>query len=78
MDPSTYADVHAALGEVDEALRWYEKAYEDRTPNMAYASIVSRISPQLAGNPRFEALVRRMGFPSVTATAAAGSSPPAR
>ena len=63
MDPSTFADVHAALGEMDEALRWYEKAYEDRTPNMAYASIASRINPRLAGNPRFEAIVRRMGFP---------------
>ena len=60
---STFADVHSALGEVDEALRWYEKAFEDRTPNMAYASIVPLISPGLAGNPRYEAIVRRMAFP---------------
>ena len=51
------------LGEMDEALRWYEKAYEDRTPNMAYASIMPRIDPALAGNARYEAIVRRMGFP---------------
>jgi hypothetical protein len=30
---------------------------------MAYASIIPRIDPGLAGNPRFEAIVRRMGFP---------------
>ncbi len=63
VDPSTYADVHASLGEVDEAMRLYEKAWEDRTPNMAYAAIGSRINPRLAGNPRLEAIVRRMGFP---------------
>ena len=63
VDPVTFADIHASLGEMDEALRWYERAYEDRTPNMAYASIMPRIDPGLAGNPRYEAIVRRMGFP---------------
>jgi serine/threonine-protein kinase len=63
VDPSIYADIHIGLGEVDEALAWYEKAYEDRTPNMAYASIVPLISPGLAANPRYEAIVRRMAFP---------------
>jgi len=76
VDPVTFADVHRGLGEVDEALRWYQKAYEDRTPNMAYASIMPRIDPGLAGNPRYEAIVRRMGFPAVTATAAGGPPPP--
>jgi serine/threonine protein kinase/Tfp pilus assembly protein PilF len=63
VDPVTFADVHSSLGDPEEALRWYEKAYEDRTPNMAYASVMPRIDPALAGNPRFEAIVRRMGFP---------------
>ena len=63
VDPVTFADVHSSLGEVDEALRWYEKAYEDRTPNMAYASIIPLIDPGLAGNPRYEAILQRMGFP---------------
>jgi tetratricopeptide (TPR) repeat protein len=61
VDPSIYADIHIGLGELDEALAWYEKAYEDRTPNMAYAAIAPLISPRLAANPRYEALVRRMG-----------------
>lgn len=30
---------------------------------MAYASIGDRINPRLAGDPRYEAIVRRMGFP---------------
>ena len=63
VDPSIYADIHIGLGELDEALAWYEKGYEDRTPNMAYAAIVPLISPRLAANPRYEAIVRRMAFP---------------
>jgi TolB-like protein/Tfp pilus assembly protein PilF len=63
VDPVTFAEIHSALGEMDEALRWYEKAYLDRTPNMAYAAIGSRISLELAGNPRYKAIVDRMGFP---------------
>ncbi len=63
VDPVTYAAIHSALGEMDEALLWYEKAFEDRTPNMVYAAILPRLSPELAGNGRFEAIVERMGFP---------------
>ena len=63
VDPVTFAEIHSALGEMDEALHWYEKAYLDRTPNMAYASIGSRISLELAGNTRYKAIVDRMGFP---------------
>ena len=63
VDPATFALIHSGLGETNEALRWYEKAFADRTPNMVYASITPRINPELAGNPRLEAIVRRMGFP---------------
>ena len=63
VDPVTVAVVYGGLGEVDEALRWYEKAFEDRTPNMVYAPILPRINHELAGNARFEAIVRRMGYP---------------
>jgi serine/threonine-protein kinase len=62
VDPVTFASIHSALGEMDDALRWYEKAFADRTPNMVYARIGTRISPELAGNSRYEAIVDRMGF----------------
>ena len=58
----TFAAIHGALGEMDEALRWYEKAFEDRTPNMVYAAIVPRFSPELAGNARYEAIVEPHGI----------------
>ncbi len=63
VDPVTFASVHGALGETDEALGWYEKALEDRTPNMVYASVARQIYPELIANPRYEAILRRMAFP---------------
>ena len=45
VDPVTFAEIHCALGEVDEALGWYEKAFTDRTPNMVYAAILPRLGP---------------------------------
>ena len=63
VDPVTFAEIHCALGEVDEALSWFERAFADRTPNMVYAAILPRLSPELAGNPGFEAIIDRMGFP---------------
>jgi serine/threonine-protein kinase len=63
VDPITLASVHAALGELDEAVRLYEKAFEDRTPNMVYAGTGAVAAPNLAADPRYQAIVRRMNFP---------------
>jgi TolB-like protein/class 3 adenylate cyclase/Tfp pilus assembly protein PilF len=63
VDPVTFAQVHGALGEVDVALDWYEKAFADRTPNMVFMAILPGLSPELVGNPRYQAIVDRMGFP---------------
>ena len=64
VDPVTLAIVHSSLGELDEAFRWWEKAYDDRTPNMVFAAQTPHyFSPQLRGNPRYQAIVARMGFP---------------
>ena len=63
VDPVTYADIHCALGDMDEALRWYEKAFDDQTPNMVYAAIMPRLSPGLVGNARYQAIIERMGIP---------------
>lgn len=58
----TFAVIHSALGEMDQALTWYEKAYDDRTPNMAYALILPKISHELVGNAHFESILVRMGL----------------
>jgi TolB-like protein len=62
VDPVTFGAIHSALGEMDQALTWYEKAYQDRTPNMSYALIFPLISPELVGNPRFDAILAHMGL----------------
>jgi eukaryotic-like serine/threonine-protein kinase len=58
------AMVHAALGEKDEAIALLEKAYEKH----AGVLINLRTFPwlwSLHGDPRFEALVRKVGFPVI-------------
>lgn len=55
--------IHGALGEMDDSLRWYEKAFADRTTNMVYAPIMPLLSPELAGDVRYQAIVDHMGFP---------------
>lgn len=40
---------------------------------MVYASLAPRLFPKLAGNPRYEAIVRRMAFPQ-PGSCAAGSA----
>lgn len=59
--PSYYfALVHAGLGERDRALRYLERAYEERSTVLAYLLIDPRLAP-LRDDPRFLALARRLG-----------------
>jgi eukaryotic-like serine/threonine-protein kinase len=58
--PSYYfALLHAGLGEKEQALRYLERAYEERSTVLAYLRIDPRLS-SLRGQPRFEALARRL------------------
>ena len=66
VDPVAFAEIHAVLGEIDEALALYEKAEAARSPNMATALLVRKAFPQLAGKPRFDAIIGRMAFPHAT------------
>ena len=63
VDPATFAGIHASLGEIDEAVRWFQKAFEDRSPDMVYAKIVSRLDPRLAADAGYRAIVDKMEFP---------------
>jgi serine/threonine-protein kinase len=55
-----FALVHAGLGERDQALRYLERAYEERSTVVAYLLIDPRLAP-LRNHPRFLALARRLG-----------------
>jgi len=55
-----FALVHAGLGEREQALRYLERAYEERSTVLAYLRIDPRLAP-LRDDPRFLALARRLG-----------------
>ncbi|MEO7713733.1 MAG: protein kinase [Gemmatimonadaceae bacterium] len=59
---SSIAAVYVGLGELDNALHWLEVAYQGREANLVLLKTFSLWDP-LRGDPRFQGIVRRMGFP---------------
>jgi hypothetical protein len=57
VSPVRFAELHAALGEDEEALRWLARAAEERAPALAYS----------AADPVFDRLRGRPGFPRLVA-----------
>ena len=62
VSPYSVALVHAGLGDRDQALAWLEKAYVERSDYMLYL-IREPMLDGLRSDPRFGALVRRVGLP---------------
>ena len=52
----------AIIGETEEAMTWLERAYEERDPNLIFAKTDPLLDP-LRSDPRFDDLLRRIGFP---------------
>ncbi len=52
----------AVIGETEEAMPWLERAYEERDPLLVNAKTEPRLDP-LRSHPRFDDLIRRIGFP---------------
>ncbi len=52
----------ALIGETDEAMTWLERAYDERDPLLILAKVDPRLDP-LRSDPRFDDLLRRIGFP---------------
>ncbi len=50
------------VGETEEAMTWLERAYEDREALLIIAKVDPRWDP-LRSDPRFQDLLRRIGFP---------------
>ena len=59
VSPVAFATLHIGLGELDRALHWAERAYEERRGWLAYLKVNPILDP-LRGEPQFQALVRRM------------------
>ena len=55
------AGVYAALNEKDKAFDWLEKAYNERNRYLSHIKLSPKFDP-LRSDPRYEALVRKMGL----------------
>ncbi|HRZ72740.1 MAG TPA: winged helix-turn-helix domain-containing protein [Candidatus Aminicenantes bacterium] len=59
--PTSFAWIHAGLGEFDEVLKWIERAIEDRDSFVIPIKTYPCLDP-LRSDPRFLALVRKMNL----------------
>ncbi|HWC75728.1 MAG TPA: protein kinase [Gemmatimonadales bacterium] len=59
VSPVAFAILHIGLGNLQEALEWAERAYDERRGWLAYVNVNPIFDP-LRSEPRFKALVERM------------------
>jgi TolB-like protein len=62
VSPEAVAIVYAGLGDKDQAFAWLDRAFDDRTWSL-YLLRVEPMLDGLRGDPRFAALIRRVGLP---------------
>ena len=62
VDPLTVANAYAALRDAAAAFEWLEKGYERRSLRLSWISVDPAFDP-LRDDPRFQDLLRRIGFP---------------
>jgi tetratricopeptide (TPR) repeat protein len=60
--PTAIGRVYQGLGEIERALDWYEKAYEERDPTMAFFRLFAYKESALSSNSRYKAIIDKMGF----------------
>ncbi len=63
VSPQSFAVVRLGLGEKDQALSLLEKAYDERA--IEWLGFATELTERLGDEPRFQALVRRMGLHAV-------------
>jgi TolB-like protein/Tfp pilus assembly protein PilF len=59
--PYALAMVHMAVGDLDGTFAWLEKTYEERPPVLIWMNEHARYD-RLRGDPRFQQLLRKIGF----------------
>ena len=59
VSPVAFAIVHVGLGNVDRALDWAERAYDERRGWLAYFKVNPMLDP-LRANRRFQTLLQKM------------------
>ena len=66
VSPFAVAQIYLGLGDREQALEWLQKAYKARSPWIT-TLVVSRIFDSIRGDPRFAALVKKIGLNQVPA-----------
>jgi eukaryotic-like serine/threonine-protein kinase len=54
--------IHLGLGDMDRAVEWLERAYQERSDGLVFLNVDPRLD-RLRLDPRFGSLVRRVGLP---------------
>jgi TolB-like protein/DNA-binding winged helix-turn-helix (wHTH) protein len=62
--PLTFVWLATVAGETDQAFEWLERAYEDRSPMLPAIGVAPVYDP-LRGDPRFGALLKKVGLDGV-------------
>jgi tetratricopeptide (TPR) repeat protein len=62
VDPLHIAAIHAGLGNREEALKWLDRAYADRSALLLFLLGPHPAFDALRGDPRFQELRRKVGF----------------
>ena len=58
------AEVHAQMGQVDQAFADLDRAWQYKDPGLVFVRVDAWMEP-IHGDPRFTALLKRIGFPAV-------------
>jgi len=61
VDPYSVACAYAWLGETDRALTYFSRAVDERSPNVPILKM-DFLPEGLKGDPRYQALLRRIGL----------------
>ncbi|RKZ65875.1 MAG: hypothetical protein DRQ48_11240 [Gammaproteobacteria bacterium] len=76
VDPLTYADIYCGLGDAENVLDKLEEGVDDRSPDAIYLpALPGLFFEELASEPRYQALIERMDFPTQTTSGAATVNP---
>jgi hypothetical protein len=61
ISPGTMAQLYIGLGDLDEAFRWLDRAYEEHDPTLESLRLEAYWDP-IRGDPRYEALLHELNL----------------